>query len=113
MSQEYYDCWAAKEEAAGRKPTHAAFLRSCGTPLITFEHTDKPEFVAVSGSGCVRINYNYYNEQRQFMKANGCAHVAAADSEAATPLDTTEAFTPLRNTLSKIRDQIRSWFSSE
>ena len=63
VSQEHYTNWSSANAAITETiPTVDGFLRTFGTPLITFDSTDTSEFVRVVDGAYVRINYNYYND---------------------------------------------------
>ena len=63
VSQEHYTNWSTANAAITETiPSIDGFLREFGTPLITFDSTDREDFVRVVDGAYVRINYNYYND---------------------------------------------------
>ena len=89
VSQEHYTNWStANASTTETIPTVDVFLREFGTPLITFDSTDREDFVRVVDGAYVRINYNYYNDLAAWNSSSVTEEDSPTQATEATQKDT-------------------------
>jgi hypothetical protein len=105
VSQEHYTNWSSANAATTETiPTVDVFLREFGTPLISFDSTDRDEFVRVVDGAYVRINYNYYNDL--------AAWSIPSVTDQASPSEAVEAVEAVPSSIGSIYTMISTKFTS-
>lgn len=102
ICEEYYGNWARQRESDGLSASKDEFLRTFGTPLITYSECPSEEFYVVKDSGYIRINANYHTDCREYR----VAPPASQPSEQLAAVIETTLQSP---TITSIRSRIFGW----
>ena len=107
VSQEHYTNWStANASTTETIPTVDVFLREFGTPLITFDSTDREDFVRVVDGAYVRINYNYYNDLAAWNSSSVTEEDSPTQATEAIPSSIGSIYTMISTKLTSFLDTV-------